>query len=109
MEKYLGTVPGPKRFAMTSLGSDYEYSVPVEAKKLLEEGILQNPSHSDFPQKAAGLGDYVEYVGSARLSIAINWRSAESVLSLKGLEAVMINVLLERKYRLPPQKVVINT
>jgi hypothetical protein len=42
-------------------------------------------------------------------SIPINWRLAESISALKGLEAAMINVLLKRKYGLPPQEAVIDT
>jgi hypothetical protein len=42
-------------------------------------------------------------------SIPINWRLAEYISALKGLEAAMINVLLKRKYGLPPQEAVIDT
>jgi hypothetical protein len=39
----------------------------------------------------------------------INWRFAESISALKGLEATILNVLLARKYGIEPQEVVINT
>ena len=42
-------------------------------------------------------------------SIPINWRFAESVGSLKGLEAILVNALLGRKYGLSPTAVKINT
>jgi len=40
--------------------------------------------------------------------MANNWRFAGNVPALKGLEAVLVSVLLERKYGLAPQEVVIN-
>lgn len=94
----------------TTNGVDADtYCVPLESKKLLRKGILDNPLHSDLPKEAASLFDYVEFVGSAKPSIAINWRFAESVASLKGLEAILINALLGRKYGHDPQPVKINT
>ena len=41
--------------------------------------------------------------------MAINWRLAESVAALKGFEAIMVNLLLSRKYNFTPQAVTINT
>jgi hypothetical protein len=86
------------------------YSVPQQALKLFEDGILRNTLVSkSLPQEALRYGKKVKYVGSSAPSIPINWRFAESVSSLKGLEATMLNVLLARKYGVEPQEVVIDT
>lgn len=86
------------------------YSVPEQSKKLLDEGILGNPLISkSLPPEAVKYGAKVKYVGSDLPSIPINWRFAESISSLKGLEATMLNILLARKYGIEPKEVVINT
>ncbi|KAK5045785.1 hypothetical protein LTR84_008878 [Exophiala bonariae] len=85
------------------------YSVPDESRTLLRDGILNHRLHSSLPPECKEFAQYVKYEGSAAPSIAINWRFAESVSSLKGLEATLINVLLGRKYDEPPKEVVINT
>ncbi|KAK0469143.1 CoA-transferase family III domain-containing protein [Desarmillaria tabescens] len=82
------------------------YSIPLQAAKLLSTGILNNPLH-DFPadiKEAAGL---VKYVGSDEPCMPINWRLAESIASIKGLEGAMLNILLKRKYGIPYQKIVL--
>lgn len=87
-----------------------KYSIPHEAQKLFTEGILKNPLISkSLPLEALDYGAKVKYVGSDAPSIPINWRFAESISSLKGLEATLLNVLLSRKYGVEPQDVVINT
>ena len=86
------------------------YSVPEQARKLLDGGILTNPLISkSLPPETVEYGSKVKYVGSDLPSIPINWRFAESISSLKGLEATMLNVLLARKYGIEPQEVEINT
>lgn len=86
------------------------YSVPEQSRKLFDEGILHNPLIAkSLPHEAIEYGAKVKYVGSKLPSIPINWRFAESIASLKGLEATMLNVLLARKYGIEPQEVVINT
>lgn len=86
------------------------YSIPQQARKLLDEGILHNPLIAkSLPPEASEYGAKIKYVGSNLPSIPINWRFAESISSLKGLEATMLNVLLARKYGIEPQDVVINT
>ena len=86
------------------------YSVPQQARKLLDEGILGNPLIAkNIPAEAVEYGAKVKYIGSDAPSIPINWRFAESISSLKGLEATMLNVLLVKKYGIEPQEVVINT
>ncbi|KAF2494190.1 CoA-transferase family III [Lophium mytilinum] len=86
------------------------YSVPQEAKALFENGILKNPLIAPtLPTEIASCAEHIHFEGNDKPSIPINWRFAESIASLKGLEAAMINVLLKRKYGIEPPKVVINT
>jgi|SRR5690242_6318431 len=86
------------------------YSIPEETQKLFEEGILNNAliTHT-LPKGIAEAASKVRFEGTAKPSVPINWRFAESISALKGLEASMINVLLSRKYGLEPQEAVINT
>jgi hypothetical protein len=86
------------------------YSVPFQSQKLFDEGIMQNPLISKaIPSEAQKYAAKVRYVGSDAPSMPINWRFAESISALKGLEATILNVLLARKYGIEPQEVVINT
>lgn len=87
-----------------------DYSIPQETQKLFEEGILNHPLIGPtLPDGIAQAAAKVRFEGSSKPSIPINWRFAESISALKGLEASMINVLLERKYGVEPQEAVINT
>jgi hypothetical protein len=96
---------------MMSNGSDSSnYSVPQESKAILQNGILNNPLISkDLPENAQELGSKVRYTGSDAPCVPINWRFAESVSALKGLEAVMVMALLKRKYNVDVQEVNIDT
>src|SRR4051794_38324793 len=86
------------------------YSVPEQTRELLDEGILNNALISKcLPPEAVKYGGKVKYVGSNLPTLPINWRFAESIASLKGLEATLVNVLIARKYGIEPQEVVINT
>ncbi|XPS80122.1 hypothetical protein M3J09_012083 [Ascochyta lentis] len=86
------------------------YSVPQEAQKVFENGILNNPLIAPtLPDGIADAAAKVRFEGSDKPSIPINWRFAESIAALKGLEAAMINVLLQRKYGVEAQEAVINT
>ncbi|RFU25914.1 hypothetical protein B7463_g10423, partial [Scytalidium lignicola] len=85
------------------------YSVPAESKKVLINGILNHPAHKDLPSECHRIADLIKFTGQNRPRIAINWRFAESICSLKGFEAVLVNLLLERKYGIPAQEVVIDT
>lgn len=86
------------------------YSVPQQTRKLFEDGILRNPLiYKSLPPEALEYAKKVKYVGSNTPSIPVNWRFAESISSLKGLEATILNVLLSRKYGIEPQEVIINT
>lgn len=86
------------------------YSVPEETQRVFIDGILNNPLiASTLPHGIAEAAAKVRFEGTSKPSIPINWRFAESISALKGLEASMINVLLSRKYSLPAQEAVINT
>jgi hypothetical protein len=95
-------------FTMGSVLST-SYSVPDEARDLLYDGILNNPSMSDLPSDLCDLAKLVHFEGNATPSIPINWRLAESISALKALEATLVNAILKRKYSAEPVKVVINT
>ncbi|RDW62021.1 alpha-methylacyl-CoA racemase-2 [Coleophoma cylindrospora] len=92
------------------MGSLAPYSVPSEARRLLDEGILSNPLIAkNLPADIKKYAENIRYVGSDAPSIPINWRFAESISSLKGLEASILNVLLKKKYGVEPSEVVIDT
>lgn len=86
-----------------------KYCVPEEARKCLQNGILKHKGHQNLPKECYEYLNLIRYVGDYLPKMAINWRFAESVASLKGFEAILLNVLLNRKYNLPPQEVTINT
>lgn len=92
------------------MGSLAPYSVPFESRCLLDHGILDNPLIAkDLPTDIKRYAEKIRYVGSDAPSIPINWRFAESIASLKGLEASILNVLLKKKYGVEPSEVIINT
>lgn len=94
---------------MGSVGTE-QYSVPEEARQLLQDGILRNSLvGKHLPSGALEASRTISFEGSTTPSIPINWRFAESISSLKGLEATVLNVLLKKKYNLDPVKVNINT
>lgn len=87
-----------------------DYSVPSETQRIFNDGILRNPLiASTLPDGIAEAAAKIRFEGSSKPSIPINWRFAESISALKGLEAAMINVLLQRKYGVEAQEAVINT
>lgn len=85
------------------------YSIPEQASELLRSGILGNKCQKGLPEEVGHYASFVKFEGSHAPSLAINWRFAESVSALKGFEAVMINVLLKKKYDVEPKQVTINT
>ncbi|KAH8812475.1 alpha-methylacyl-CoA racemase [Xylogone sp. PMI_703] len=85
------------------------YSVPAGSKNVLVNGILNHPAHKDLPAECHRYADLIKFVGQDKPRIAINWRFAESVSSLKGLEAILVNILLDRKYSFPAQEITIDT
>jgi hypothetical protein len=91
-------------------GTSKTYSIPQEARRVLDNGILKNPLIApNLPPEIEECAKTIRFKGSDEPTIAINWRFAESVSALKGLEAAIVNVLLKRKYGLGPQEVVIDT
>lgn len=94
---------------MTTNGTTH-YSVPEEAKLLLETGIISNPLVAKYlPAGSLEASRKVSFEGNDTPSIPINWRFAESISSLKGLEATVLNVFLQKKYGIEPVKININT
>lgn len=87
-----------------------EYSIPKVTNQIFQDGLLKNPLiRPTLPEEIDECAKKVRFEGNNKPSIPINWRFAESIASLKGLEASMINVLLKRKYGVEPQEAVINT
>ncbi|KAL6897541.1 alpha-methylacyl-CoA racemase [Trichoderma evansii] len=69
------------------------YSIPLEAKNVFCKGILQNPLISKYlSPEFADYAQFVKFEGSENPSIPINWRLAESIASLKALEATAVNL-----------------
>jgi hypothetical protein len=90
--------------------AESKYSIPKATQEVLQNGILNNPLiASTLPPEIHDCARKIRFIGTDKPSIPINWRFAESIASLKGLEAAMINVLLQRKYGIEPQDVIINT
>lgn len=86
------------------------YSIPQETQKVFRDGLLNNPLvKPTLPKEIEECAKPVRFEGTDKPSLPINWRFAESIAALKGLEAAMINVLLKRKYAVEPQEAVINT
>lgn len=86
------------------------YSVQEETRKILQNGILNNPLIAkDLPADAEKYASKITLSGSPAPSIPINWRFAESISSLKALESIWVNELLVKKYGVEPQDVEINT
>ncbi|KAF4770695.1 hypothetical protein HAV15_013187 [Penicillium sp. str.  len=88
---------------------DEAYSVPAEAQKVFLDGILQNPLMKGLPAEIHDAAAAIKFVGSHDPSIAINWRFAESIASLKALEGALLSVLLQRKYGVKAPEIVIDT
>lgn len=89
--------------------STIAYSIPFETRRLLVDGIINNKLHSSLPTEIKEAVNSVEFTGTDLPVIPINWRFAESISSLKGFQAAMLNVLLKRKYRVDYQKITIDT
>ena len=84
---------------MGSIQGSASYSVSEEAKRILNEGIFNNPKISRH--LSSGVGEFasrVKITGNDLPSIPINWRLAESVAALQAFEACLIATLVQRKY-----------
>lgn len=85
------------------------WNLITETSKLLQTGILDNPLIApSLPKGASAYASKITFTGHTQPAIPIPWRFAESVASLKGLEAIMIGGLLKSKYNIEPQEVEIN-
>ena len=74
-----------------------DYSVPAEARRVLEKGILENPLiQPHLPQGAVEAAQHVTFDGSHEPSLPVNWRFAESISALKAYEATVLSVLMQR-------------
>ncbi|KAF3911733.1 hypothetical protein AA313_de0205210 [Arthrobotrys entomopaga] len=85
------------------------YSVPQEAWEVLQKGILENPLLGNIPAELKSFTKNLHFEGNSKPSIPVNWRFAESITALKGFEALMLNLLITRKYNTQPVDVTINT
>ncbi|KAJ5927851.1 hypothetical protein N7466_006807 [Penicillium verhagenii] len=94
---------------LKNMATTIQYSVQEESLKLLENGILKNPLIKGLPAEIHSFKDLVSFEGKQTPSIPVVWRFAESISSLKAFEALMLNVLLVRKYKIPPPQIKINT
>jgi hypothetical protein len=86
-----------------------QYSVPVEAMKVFQEGIMNNSLHKNLQKDLKSVVHLLKYEGGDFPKVPINWRFCESISALKGLEASMINILNKKKHNAEPQSILINT
>lgn len=86
------------------------YSVPLETSKVFRDNILADERIAkDIPSDAKEAAKQIKFVGSPEPSLPINWRFAEAVASLKGLESCLVNALIRQKYNAELQDVTIDT
>ncbi|KAK5168145.1 uncharacterized protein LTR77_006713 [Saxophila tyrrhenica] len=93
---------------MGSIG-ETKYSVTAEAKKVLQDEILDNSLIPALPESIKEAAKLVHFSGNDTPSIPINWRFAESAAAMKAFEASMLNVLRSKKYGVEMADVNINT
>lgn len=92
---------------MSSIGT---YSVQEEAKNIFWDGVLRNPLHkSTLPLGIEDAASHISFSGTRLPFIPANWRFTESVSALKAFQGSMLNVLLNKKYAIPYQKIDVNT
>lgn len=86
------------------------YSVPEESKAVFQQGILENPTIiPNLPKDFQDHARKIKFEGENAPTMPINWRLAESISSIKALEATVLLSLLKRKYNVEPEEVIINT
>lgn len=86
------------------------YSVPEQARNVFHNDILSNPLVSrNLPNGFQQYGSKIKFQGTDEPSMPINWRFAESISSMKALEATMLLALLDMKYNVHPKEIIINT
>ena len=95
---------------MNGSASSQPYSVPLNARRVFEEGILHNARLQNYlPPEAVEFSRQVTFVGNNEPSIPVNWRFAESAAALKALEASLIAGLMKKKEGLSVEGATINT
>jgi crotonobetainyl-CoA:carnitine CoA-transferase CaiB-like acyl-CoA transferase len=95
---------------MNEPASFQSYSVPSNARKVFEEGIVANAWIRKYlPPEAVDFSDRIKFSGDHEPSIPVNWRFAESAAALKALEASIIAALMKRKEGLLIEQAMINT
>ncbi|TLD14458.1 hypothetical protein PspLS_11222 [Pyricularia sp. CBS 133598] len=84
--------------------------IPAEARKIYHEQILANPLiRNSLPRGIQRAAQSIVFTGTNAPTLPVNLRFAESISSLKALEASLLNLVLEMKYGVLPKKVEINT
>lgn len=87
-----------------------QYSVPTEARKVLEEGIFQNPRLTSLlPAGTEEFASKITFTGNDAPSIPINWRFAESAAAMHALEACIVAQLVKQKYNVDLPGATINS
>ena len=85
------------------------YSIINEVHRLLQTAVLEHPPTAKLlPTEAKRYLRKIRFTGSESPSIPVNWRFAESIAVLKAVEGLMIDALLESKYGIEAQDIVIN-
>lgn len=101
--------PSNEKAGQSEQNQPTKYDCINETYKLLATGILRNSLISkSLPANASSYALQIQFTGHQKPTVAIPWRFAESVASLKALEAIMVGSLLTEKYAIPPQRVEIN-
>lgn len=86
------------------------YSVPEETKRVFQQGILENPTMiPNLPKDIQEHAKKIRFEGQNAPTMPINWRFAESISSIKALEATVLLSLLKKKYDVEPTEIIINT
>jgi len=88
-----------------------QYSVPEATQRVLVQGIFQNPRlKHNIPEGAAEIAaKNVKFLGNSQPSVPVNWRFAESVSALKGYEASVLSLLIQKKYNVEVGEIRIDT
>lgn len=97
-------------FKMNGSSPSQSYSVPLNARRVFEEGVLNNAwIRKHLPSEAVNFAAHITFDGSSEPSIPVNWRFAESAAALKALEASLIAALMKKKEGLSVERATINT
>lgn len=85
------------------------YSVPKQAELVFRDEILNNPLVAKYlPPDVERIASRVRFTGGDKPTLPVNWRFAESASALNALEAALVGLLVEKKYRVEAPKAEIN-